>query len=129
MAAVAAAYYLVGIFCLAICGSASPRRGSTSVIVPLLDLRIQASANCCPVNSADANCIEEQCPIADQLLNAADEDALTELLVDFISEDSENGPQVQYSFYLEQVHYSYKFSINNNNRLVIIFNRFTIYLR
>lgn len=98
----------IGIFSFIACASASPTVGSTTVTVPLSDLRIQASAICCLI-SADPVCIEEQCPIAHQLSNAADEDALTELTVDSLyfilpgSENYENGPHVQYSFFLKQV--------------------------
>lgn len=94
----------MGIFCLVVIGSATAEaQEATTVTVSPSALRVQASASCCPVDSADATCREEQCPIADQLLNVADEDALTELVVDFVSDDSENGPRVQYSFFLEQV--------------------------
>ena len=76
---------------------------------------IQASANCCPVDSAAVTCSEELCPIAEQLLNSADGDALTELEVDFVSEDSENGPRVQYSFNFEQVSRDYYYPAEIEN--------------
>lgn len=67
----------------------------------LLDL--QGSANCCPASGSQL-CIEEQCPITeDQFGNIFDGNALTEFVVDFVSELSENGPIVEFSFDLGQV--------------------------
>lgn len=68
---------------------------------------LTVSARCCPL---DANpigtCNEEDCPAAatEQLeLATTDGDALTEWIVDFVSEISPNGPVAEITFNLGQV--------------------------
>lgn len=57
----------------------------------LKDLQPLITANCCPLDNSNQPCIEEQCPIADtQPGNIADGNALTEWVVDFLSNGS-NG--------------------------------------
>lgn len=65
---------------------------------------LQASGQCCPVGGSQP-CIEEDCPAVadDGFRNIADQDASTEWLIDFVSEDSENGPAAEISFNLGQV--------------------------
>lgn len=70
---------------------------------PNLLIDLQASSNCCPVDGNEP-CIEEECPaVTDQFRNVADGNAFTEWVIDFVSEDSENGPAAEISFYFGQV--------------------------
>lgn len=63
------------------------------------DLQVQAFANCCPVGAG--LCEEGDCPaVTDQIENIADGDALTELVIDFVSQDD---PTAEITFDLGQV--------------------------
>ena len=67
--------------------------------VSVRDLQVQAIGNCCPVGGGP--CEEGDCPeVTDQIENIADGDALTELVIDFISQDD---PEAEITLDLGQV--------------------------
>lgn len=74
-------------------------------VLDLKDLKPQITASCCPLSDAGQPCIEDQCPVADtQPGNIADGDALTEWVVNFLSQRSNGAsPQAAFSFNFGQV--------------------------
>ena len=86
---------------LTVWSSATAQESVTAALDPL-ELDLQANANCCPL-SVGGSCIEEDCPASEGLLNSADGDALTEWVVDFVSDESPNGPRAEISFDFGQV--------------------------
>ena len=68
---------------------------------------LTVSARCCPLDAnSNGTCNEEDCPAAatEQLeIATIDGDALTEWIVDFVSEISPNGPVAEITFNLGQV--------------------------
>ena len=89
------AFYLAG---------CNAQEGASTVFYPSGEIVLQASASCCPVDLG-APCNESDCPAVsdDQFMNIADGSALTEWIVSFVSDVSENGPSAEISFDLGEV--------------------------
>lgn len=97
-----ATLWITLILCIAVSRFTTAQESVTVALDPL-NLNLQTNANCCPANGGGGTCNEEDCPAAADLLNSADGSAITEWMVDFISNISENGPRAEISFDFGQV--------------------------
>ena len=88
---------------VALCLQGCSAQEEISVGLGIDPTQLQASANCCPVGGNEP-CREEDCPaLTEQFRDIADGNAFTEWVIDFVSEDSENGPSAEIVFNLGQV--------------------------